>query len=158
MNAPSLSLAIERVLDAPVASLWRCWTEPDLLKQWFCPRPWRVTEALIELRPSGRFAVVMNGPDGEEARMTGVYLQIEWEKQIVFTNAFREAWIPSEKAFMVGDVRFDPMADGRTLYRASAHHWTEEDMKTHEAMGFHAGWNKAADQLEELARTLHTPQ
>lgn len=148
------SLAIERILDAPVASVWRCWTEPDLLKQWFCPRPWRVTEALIELRPSGRFAVVMNGPDGEEARMTGVYLQIEWEKLIVFTDAFREAWVPSEKAFMVGDVSFEALDDGRTRYHAAAHHWSEEDMKTHEAMGFHAGWNAAADQLEELARSL----
>lgn len=153
-DTSSFSLDIERVLDAPVDKLWRCWTEPELLKQWFCPRPWRVTEALMELRPSGRFAVVMNGPDGEDARMTGVYLQIEWDKRIVFTNAFREAWLPSEKAFMVGDISFDAMPDDRTRYRACAHHWTAEDMKAHEAMGFHAGWNKAADQLEELARSL----
>ena len=153
-NPSSFSLDIERVLNAPVDKLWRCWTEPELLKQWFCPRPWQVTEALMELRPSGRFAVVMNGPDGEEARMTGVYLQIEWDKRIVFTNAFREPWVPSEKAFMVGDIRFDAMSDDRTRYRACAHHWTAEDMKTHEAMGFHAGWNQAADQLEELARSL----
>jgi len=37
---------------------------------------------------------------------------------------------------------------------AGARHWTEADCKQHEAMGFYAGWNKAADQLEELALGL----
>lgn len=38
MEIDPFSLEIKRVLDAPIANLWRCWTEPDLLKQWFCPR------------------------------------------------------------------------------------------------------------------------
>jgi uncharacterized protein YndB with AHSA1/START domain len=33
-------------------------------------------------------------------------------------------------------------------------HWNAETLKEHEAMGFHEGWGKAADQLEELAKTL----
>jgi uncharacterized protein YndB with AHSA1/START domain len=35
-----------------------------------------------------------------------------------------------------------------------AHHWRAEDMQTHRDMGFEAGWNAAADQLEALARSL----
>ena len=43
--APKHVLTLDRVLDAPVAALWRCWSEPDLLKQWFCPKPSYVSEA-----------------------------------------------------------------------------------------------------------------
>jgi uncharacterized protein YndB with AHSA1/START domain len=35
-----------------------------------------------------------------------------------------------------------------------ARHWSAEDLRSHEQMGFHDGWGKAADQLEALARTL----
>ena len=36
-------LEINRVLDAPVKNVWRCWTEPKLMEDWFCPKPWRAT-------------------------------------------------------------------------------------------------------------------
>lgn len=43
-------LRLERTLAAPRAAVWRCWTEPDLIQQWFCPLPWRVTEVRADLR------------------------------------------------------------------------------------------------------------
>ena len=43
---------------------------------------------------------------------------------------------------------------GKTRSLGYARHWNEETTKEHETMGFHDGWNKAADQLEELARSL----
>lgn len=65
---PKHVLTLDRVLDASVAKLWRCWTEPELLKQWFCPKPWYVSEARMDLRPGGEFYTLMNGPDGERIR------------------------------------------------------------------------------------------
>jgi uncharacterized protein YndB with AHSA1/START domain len=59
-------LVLTRVLDAPRDKVWRCWVEPELLKQWFCPKPWYVSEARIDLRPGGEFYTVMNGPNGEQ--------------------------------------------------------------------------------------------
>jgi uncharacterized protein YndB with AHSA1/START domain len=46
------------------------------------------------------------------------------------------------------------MDGGKTRYTARARHWTAEAKTEHEAMGFHEGWGKAADQLEALAKTL----
>lgn len=43
---------------------------------------------------------------------------------------------------------------GKTRYTAVARHWTVEDRKAHEAMGFHEGWGLCADQLEALVKTL----
>lgn len=153
-TTPTHVLTLERALDAPAAKLWRCWTEPELLKQWFCPEPWYVSEARIDLTPGGEFFSVMNGPDGERFENTGVILEVEPERHLVWTDAFRPGWIPNDTAFMTAHVAFEDAGEGRSLYRARAMHWTGENLKQHEEMGFHEGWGKAADQLEALAKTL----
>ena len=147
-------LQIERTLRAPRAAVWRCWSEPELLKQWYCPRPWRVSQAQIELRAGGRFFVLMQGPGGEQAPCPGVYLQVEAGRRLVFTDAFVQAWVPSAKPFMVGDITLDDAPGGGTRYIARAWHWTAADRDEHMKMGFEGGWNAAADQLEPLAQTL----
>jgi uncharacterized protein YndB with AHSA1/START domain len=59
------TLTLVRTLAAPRSVVWRCWTETDLLKQWFCPKPWTVPEADFDLRVGGRMNTVMAGPNGE---------------------------------------------------------------------------------------------
>lgn len=147
-------LVLQRILQAPRMAVWRCWTEPALMEQWFCPKPWYVKDVVVELRAGGASRMTMCGPNGEAFPNQGVYLLVEPGKRLVFTDAFTSAWVPSGKAFMVGDIQLADAADGGTLYRASASHWSEEDRKQHEDMGFHECWGKAADQLEALARTL----
>lgn len=147
-------LRLERTFDLPRAVLWRCWTEPELLMQWFCPVPWRVTEARMDLRPGGEFFTLMEGPNGERFGEPGVFLAVEPGRRLMFTDAFRPGWLPSSRAFMVGDVLFEDDGPGRTRYLARALHWSAEAKQEHEAMGFHEGWGKAADQLEALARRL----
>ena len=151
---PKHVLTLDRILNAPVENVWRCWTEPKLLEQWFCPKPWFVTQAKMDLRPGGEMSCVMNGPDGEMFPNMGVYLDVAPMKRIVTTDAFLPGWIPSERAFMVAETLFAEAGQGRTHYIARALHWSEESMKEHEAMGFHEGWGMAATQLEALAKTL----
>lgn len=154
MNDAGNDLILDRVLDAPRPALWRCWTEPALLEQWFCPKPWFVTDARIDLRPGGEFSCLMHGPAGERFPNLGVVLEVVPEARIVTTDAFLPGWQPSGRPFMVAQVLFEDMDHGQTRYIATARHWTPEAKAEHEAMGFHEGWSKAADQLEALARTL----
>ncbi|MFC3167704.1 SRPBCC family protein [Paracoccus fontiphilus] len=147
-------LVLDRVLDAPRAALWRCWTEPALLERWFCPKPWYVTHAVLDLRPGGAFSTTMHGPDGEEFPNTGVFLEVVLGERLVFTDAFAPGWSPSGKPFMTAHVSFEDAGASRTRYVARALHWTPEARAEHEAMGFHSGWNAAADQLEQLAKSL----
>lgn len=151
---PKHVLTLERVLDAPVEKVWRCWTEPKLLEQWFCPKPWFVTDAVVDLRPGGVSSSVMNGPDGERFENIGVFLEVVPMKRIVTTDAFLPGWVPSERAFMVAETLFADAGGGKTKYTARALHWSEETLKEHEAMGFHEGWGTAATQLEALAKSL----
>lgn len=151
---PEHVLTLERLMDAPREKLWRCWTDPKLLEQWFCPKPWYVTDARIDLKPGGEFSSVMNGPDGERFETMGVFLEVEPQKRLVTTDAFRPGWVPNERAFMAAHVTFEEAGEGKTRYTARAMHWTGEARKEHEKMGFHEGWGKAADQLETLAKSL----
>jgi uncharacterized protein YndB with AHSA1/START domain len=79
-----------------------------------------------------------------------VFLEVVPNKKIVFTDAFTSAWQPSDKAFMVGEVSFEDLGNGKTRYTARVRHWSEEDRQSHEKMGFHEGWAKAAEQLAEV--------
>jgi len=146
-------LTLTRLIDAPRELLFRAWTEPELLKRWFTPRPWTTPVVEADVRPGGKSYVLMRGPDGEEQPCHGVYLEVVPGRRLVFTDAFTEAWLPSSKPFFVCVVTFDDEA-GKTRYTAVARHWTAADKGAHEAMGFHAGWNAATDQLEALVREL----
>ena len=44
-------LLITRLIPASAHTLYRCWTEPELLKQWFAPRPWSIAKADLDVRP-----------------------------------------------------------------------------------------------------------
>lgn len=145
-------LVLDRLIDAPRAKVWRCWTEPELLKQWFVPRPWSVSAVEIDVRPGGASNVTMRDPDGNDYPNPGVYLEVVPQQKLVFTDAFAAGWVP-RKPFFVGVLTFADEG-GKTRYIARARHWTAEDRDNHEKMGFHEGWGQCADQLEELARTL----
>lgn len=146
----SHELSIERLMHAPVAALWRAYT--DHLGEWFCPPPWRAEVVAMDLRAGGRSAVTMYGPDGEVMPNDGVYLEVVPERRIVFTDAFTGDWNPAGP-FMVGGFEFEPRGE-QTLYRGWARHWTEEAHAQHEAMGFAEGWGKVAEQWETVARRI----
>jgi uncharacterized protein YndB with AHSA1/START domain len=146
-------LTLERLLDAPADKLFRCWTEIELMKRWFCPPPWKVTDGKVDVRAGGKSYVLMEGPDGAKMPNHGLYLEVVPNRKLVFTDAFVNAWEPGGKPFMVATVTFTPEGD-KTRYVARVQHWTVEDRKSQEEMGFHQGWGIAADQLEKVARAL----
>lgn len=146
-------LILTRLIDAPRDKLFRAWTDPDLLKRWFAPKPYETPVAILDVRPGGSNLIVMRGPDGVDIPNRGVYLEVVENERLVFTDAFVAAWEPSAKPFMTVILSFQDEA-GQTRYTACARHWTEADRETHEQMGFHQGWGICTDQLEALVRTI----
>lgn len=147
-------LILERVLNATPDKLYRCWTEPALIVQWFTPPPFKTTRAVLDVRAGGSSCVTMQSPDGQEFPNPGVYLEVVPNRKIVFTDAFTAAWEPSGKPFFTGILTFEDLGNGQTKYTARARHWTVADCEAHAKMGFHEGWGVATSQLEALARTL----
>jgi len=146
-------LVLEREFDAPPAKVFKCWTDPELMKQWFVPRPWTIKDIDNDYRPGGRSNFTMVDPDGKEYPNAGVVLEVIPDRRIVTTDAFTEGWIPAGP-FMVAEVTFEELPGGRTKYTAKARHWTAEARKQHEEMGFHEGWGQTADQLAELLKSI----
>jgi uncharacterized protein YndB with AHSA1/START domain len=146
-------LVITRLIDAPRETLFKAWTQPDLLKQWFAPAPFTTPVVETDLRPGGSTLVVMRAPDGKEYPNRGIYLEVVPNRKLVFTDAYTDAWTPSPKPFMTVTVTFDD-EDGQTRYTARARHWTVEDRMAHEKMGFHEGWGQCTTQLATLAAKL----
>jgi uncharacterized protein YndB with AHSA1/START domain len=147
-------LVLTRVIDAPREKLWRCWTEPKLIVQWFTPPPFKTIHAETDVRSGGSSYILMKAPEGQEMPNRGVYLEVVKNEKLVFTDAYTTAWEPSGKPFFTGILTFEDMGGGKTKYTARVVHWTKEDCEAHEKMGFHQGWGIATDQMTALAKTL----
>ena len=84
----------------------------------------------------------------------GIHLYVEPEKILIFTDAYKEGFVPQPQSFMTGYVLLEDASDGKTRMVWGAKHATEEGMKQHIDMGFEQGWGAAAEQLNELAKSV----
>jgi uncharacterized protein YndB with AHSA1/START domain len=154
MTTSDRELVLDRLIDAPRQAVWRCWTEPELLSQWFAPKPWTTPTVEIDLKVGGASNFTMADPEGNEFPNQGMYLEVIPGERLVTTDAMTAGFRPIEGVpFMVATIELRDEG-GKTRYTATARHWTKEAREQHEKMGFHEGWGQCADQLEELAKTL----
>lgn len=152
--ATDRDLVLTRIIEAPREKLFRAWTEPELVTQWFAPRPWTTPRAELDVRAGGACLVVMADPDGNEFANPGIYLEVVPNERLVFTDAYTKAWEPSEKPFFTSILTFEDLGAGKTRYTALARHWTVADREAHEKMGFHEGWGQCTDQLAALVARI----
>lgn len=156
-----LDLSFTRVVDVPRAKVWRAWTEPELLKSWFCPLPWKTIDCEIDLRPGGVFRTTMQSPEGIEFPNAGCYLEVVSDTKLVWTNALLPGYRPSVVSATCGSedatflftamVELADQVHG-TRYTATVIHADEAGCKRHADMGFEAGWGIALDQLVAMIK------
>lgn len=66
--------------------LFRAWSRPEELTQWFSPEGYRAPEADVDVRPGGRFRIAMQKlPDGEPFYVSGEYRVVDFPSKLVFT-------------------------------------------------------------------------
>jgi uncharacterized protein YndB with AHSA1/START domain len=158
MSQPNISesplsereLVLVRETHVPREKLFAAWTNPKLYPQWFCPKPWFVSDVKLDVRVGGGSEMIFNGPNGEKFPNNGVFLEIVPNERLVFTDAFHADWQPNPHFMFVAIITFDALPNGGTRYTARARHWTKEACEKHAKMGFEQGWSIVFDQLVEL--------
>ena len=140
-NAPATpaernDLVITRLVRAPRAALWRAWSEPQLLKDWWCPRPWTTEVRAFDLRPGGAFHTLMKGPDGSTSDNPGSFLEVVPQARIAFTSMLVADWRPAMPWLPFSALI--TMADeaGGTRYVATVMHPDVATRDKHEQKGF----------------------
>jgi uncharacterized protein YndB with AHSA1/START domain len=125
-------IEITRVFDAPREEVWRAWTEPERIAQWWGKRGWSTPVASVELdvRPGGVFRLnSINDADGREMPMDAVYSEVVEHERLSFGDS---------------SVTFMDLGDGRTEMRFEA---TVADDVAAAAKG---GLASAFDRMEQL--------
>ena len=153
-----LDLVLERIVPVPRRLVWAAWTQPELMKLWFCPLPWKTTAAAIDLQPGGIFQTTMQGPEGPAFTNTGCFLHVVDNALLAWTGALGPGFRPLAKdtvanlPFLMTAIIALEDVEGGTKYTALVRHGEAQARAAHEQMGFHAGWGKALDQLVEAAK------
>lgn len=140
-------LVLVRETHVPREKLFNAWIDARTYPDWFCPKPWYVSDVKLDVRPGGGSEMMFHGPNGETFPNRGVFLEIVPNEKIVFTDAFHADWQPNPNSMFVAILTFETLPNGGTRYTARARHWTKESCERHRAMGFEQGWSVCFDQL-----------
>ncbi len=150
---PTLDMTLIKETSLPKEAVWRALTEPELLKQWFCPKPWTVAECDLELWPGGRFYTVMQSPEGDQFPGESCVLEVMENTRLVWTTDFLPGFRPKisepESFPFTAIIQLDSI-EGGTRYTATLLHADAAGREKHAAMGFDTGWGAAFDQLVAL--------
>src|SRR5262249_62257970 len=84
-------LILTRIIGAPRDKVFKAWTDPALLKQWFAPLPWTTPVVETDVRPGGSTLIVMRSPDGNEFPKRGPYLALVPNERLPITRCYSKA-------------------------------------------------------------------
>jgi uncharacterized protein YndB with AHSA1/START domain len=150
---PDLDLSLQRVIRAPREAVWRAWTDPSRLEQWWVPAPTVARVDLLDPRPGGALVTRMSD-DGElfVPHVDASFLVVDEHQRLVFTNAIDSSWRPADPApvAMTAEITFGEHPDG-TDYRVVVRHGDAAARARHEELGFMDGWGAVSDQLAQVA-------
>lgn len=148
-----LDLTLQHIIRAPRRTVWRAWTDPALLEQWWTPAPTLTRVDQLDVRPGGGFVTRMSA-DGREfvPHTDSVFLVVEDEHRLVFTNAVDSAWRPASPSpvSMTAEIVLGEHPDG-TDYNVTVRHGDPAHRAHHEELGFFDGWGSVTAALAALA-------
>ena len=133
------SLTLKRRINAPPASVYAAWTDPEKILMWFGPGEIETLRAQADARAGGGFRIVMRSPDGEEHDVSGIYREVVPDEKLVFTWAWRST--PERESLVTILIRPDGTGSLLTLIH--------EQFFDEAARDRHAqGWAGCLDKLE----------
>lgn len=144
-------LHVERAFNAPLAVVWKAWTDSNILDKWWAPKPWKAETKSMDFREGGVWYYSMVGPEGERHHCRADYEKIEPMKSYTGFDAFcdEKGNINYEFPRMRWNTRFTEQ-NGTTLVTIDLTFEKEEDLVKIMEMGFQEGFTMAHGNLDEL--------
>jgi uncharacterized protein YndB with AHSA1/START domain len=142
-------ILITREFNAPKHLVYKAWTTPELIEQWWSGERGKVTSAEIDLRVGGKWRYVMIANEGFEVAFHGEYREIVPNERLVSTEVFEA--MPDDYAVNTLTLAEH---DGRTTLTILVDHNSKEARDGHVESGMEVGLQEALDKLEKVAISL----
>jgi uncharacterized protein YndB with AHSA1/START domain len=140
-----MNVRMTRTVPAPRDEVFRAWTDPERLKQWFGPGEFTIPEADMDVRPGGEYLIVMQAPDGNQMHLKGAYQEIEPPERLVFTWSWGLMWDGAQDSLVT--VEFRDAGDATEVVL------THGDFESDDELAPYAGgWDSGLDKLERAFR------
>jgi uncharacterized protein YndB with AHSA1/START domain len=150
---------LSRVFDAPRELVWKAFTEPERMKQWWGPKGFTVVASKMDLRPGGSYHYGLKAPDGTPMWGKFAFREIVPPERMVLINSFSDeaggttrhplhmSW-PLE---MLSVFTFEELPGGKTKFTVnwSPQNATADEEKTFDTNrdSMRQGWGGTMDQL-----------
>ena len=147
-----LKLELKQVFDAPIEKVWDAWTKPENIKQWLSPEGMINPEVAGELKPGGKYRIVMEGENLEVAPHSGTvivggkYLEIDKPNKLSFTWLWEGA--PEETHTTKVTVLLKRLTKSKTEVTLIHTGFPDEDMRQEHNRGWNSTFRKLNKCLE----------
>ena len=157
VNKDNNTISVQREFDAPVDMVWSAWTEPELLDQWWAPKPYRTKTKFMDFRAGGYWHCAMIGPNNDTHWCRADYSKVETQKSFEGMDAFCDEEGTINEAF--------PRTQWNATFNSNEETTTVDILLTYEkledleqiiALGFREGFTMALGNLDELLASLDT--
>ena len=142
-------IEVTRVFDAPRDLVWKAYTDPEAIPQWWGPRRHTTTVDKMDVRPGGVWRYVSRDADGNEYGFHGEYREVVPPERIVCTFEFEG---------MPGHVSVETLTlvehQGKTTLTSTSVFGSVEDRDGMLQSGMEAGVRETWDRLAEYIETL----
>jgi uncharacterized protein YndB with AHSA1/START domain len=146
-------MLITREFEAPPHLVYKAWTTPELVKQYWAGKRGQVTLADIDLREGGAWRYVMTACEGFEVGFHGEYREIVPNERLVYTEMYEGAEAEGTDP-VVNIATFTEIAGGRTRLELLTECHTREVRDAILESGMEGGMQEQMDLLDELAQSL----
>lgn len=144
---------INREFSAELSLVWDAFTKPEILDQWWAPKPWTSKTKHMNFEVGGRRFYAMVSPEGLERWSVQKYTSITPKTNFKYLNAFADATENPELPGSEWDLNFSEQ-NGKTKVNISIYNESLERMEKMIEMGFKEGFTMTLNYLEELLSAL----
>jgi len=142
---------IKREFNANQDLVWDAFTKPEILDQWWAPKPWVSKTKSMEFKVGGRRLYAMCGPEGEEHWALADYISITPKTNFQHFDAFCDNSGNINEDFPRSEWNVDFVnQNGTTLVNIAIKHETLADLEKIIELGFKEGFTMALENLDDL--------